>query len=196
MCSALKHGVSSYQAWPTHENFTPVSREKLCNIKNNILHYSYHPKAAIETDAAQLYWDQLIVTDQTIVNNRPDIVVKDKGKEEVSIIDVSHPLDHNLQKTFTKKLRKYEEFSEEIRDMWQMSKIRILPIAISCNGIISKDHIIKLSKHDIPIYVLLRSMQRNVILESCRIVRKITNVVKWIRICEISHILFNPLEIL
>ena len=148
---------------------------KYCNIKDSTPYYKYQPKAVIETDTIQLYWNRPIITDKTVINNRPDIVLKDKASKIVTIIDVSHPLDHNLQKAFGEKLRKYEELAEEIRDMWRMEKVRTLPIIISCNGLVSNAQITELRKYEIPIHVF-RAMQRNVVLETCRIVRKVLNI--------------------
>lgn len=67
----------------------------------------------IETGTIQLSWNRTIITDKTVINNRPDILVKNKIKKTVTIIDVLHSLDHNLQKAFDEKLKKYEELAEE-----------------------------------------------------------------------------------
>ena len=116
-----------------------------------------------------------IITDKTIANNKPDLILMDKVKKEAVIIDLAHPLDHNLQKTFSEKKRKYIELAEEIKEMWSLERVELLPIVVSTNGLVPIQQPQELRKRNIPLYVL-RSIQRSVILETCRIIRKVCNL--------------------
>lgn len=135
-------------------------------------YYKYVPEAVNENQLYKIYWDRGIITDKTIINNRPDIVVIDKLKKTVTLIDVAHPLDHNIQRTITEKIRKYIDLAEEIKEAWKMEKAYILPVVISVTGLIPPEVPAEFIKHNLPLQ-LLSELQKSVILETCRIVRKI-----------------------
>jgi hypothetical protein len=68
----------------------------------------------IENNEVKKYWDREIRTDVKINPNRPDLILYNKEKSEVTITEVVIPLTSNIQKTYTTKISKYNELAQEI----------------------------------------------------------------------------------
>ncbi|TWW57464.1 hypothetical protein D4764_07G0001830 [Takifugu flavidus] len=64
-----------------------------------------------------------------VVANQPDIVVVDKHRKTVVVIDVAISSDSNIRKKEHEKLEKYQELKEEIERMWGM-KAAVVPVVI------------------------------------------------------------------
>ncbi|XP_064214079.1 uncharacterized protein LOC135266755 [Tribolium castaneum] len=139
-------------------------------------YYTYVPQPVIETDSWKVYWDITIRTDKTVAANRPDIVLHDKQRKEAFFIDIAHPNDNNLEKTEREKITKYFELSQEYKAIYKLNKVTVLPIIITSTGIISKNMETYLSKIHLDNKPMIRLMQKSVILETCRIVRKFLNI--------------------
>lgn len=134
--------------------------------------YEYLPKAVLENDQFKLYWDNLIVTDRSIQHNRPDIVLFDKEEGKVTIIDVTVPADDNISKAYTEKLTKYHDLAFEMKEMYRLNTVLILPLIITTNGLV-ESHLpdnIKLLDLDLE---LISTAQKEVILWTTRIVRMV-----------------------
>jgi hypothetical protein len=84
----------------------------------------------------KIYWDREIHTDVKINANRPDLILYNKEKSEVTITDVAIPLTSNIQKTYTTKISKYNELAQEIKKMWKVKKIHIQPVILSATGLL------------------------------------------------------------
>jgi hypothetical protein len=54
-------------------------------------------------------WDVLVTTDQTILANWSDIVLRDKKEKTHLLIDIAIPDDSNINKKETEKLNKYKD---------------------------------------------------------------------------------------
>ena len=77
-------------------------------LKVGIEPYRYFPKAVLENARYRLYWDTPMVTDRSIAHNRPDVVLIDKERKSVTVIDFIVPLDENLQRAYNEKKRNME----------------------------------------------------------------------------------------
>ncbi|TWW72943.1 hypothetical protein D4764_15G0003370 [Takifugu flavidus] len=64
-----------------------------------------------------------------VVTDQPDIVVVDKHRKTVVVIDVAIPSDNNIRKKEHEKLEKYQGLKEEIERMWVM-KATVVPVVI------------------------------------------------------------------
>ncbi|KAI5714587.1 hypothetical protein M8J77_002109 [Diaphorina citri] len=140
-------------------------------INNKDPHYKYDPEPILENESHKLYWDTTIITDRRLPANRPDIVLIDKIQKNVKLIDIAHPNDHNILITMGEKIRKYQDLGIEIKDMWNMDKVEIVPVVVSTNGLIHPSLYEHIKKIQLPHYVI-QKVQKNVLLETCRIVRK------------------------
>jgi hypothetical protein len=83
-----------------------------------------------------MYWNRDILTDRTIAHNRPDITLINKTKRTVYLIDVAIPNTPNLEKKYNEKIQNYLPLAEEIKSVWKLNSVTIVPIIISATGVI------------------------------------------------------------
>ncbi|TWW77705.1 hypothetical protein D4764_12G0010950 [Takifugu flavidus] len=87
------------------------------------------PPKGVENEQAKILWDFQTQTDKMVVANQPDIVVVDKHRKTVVVIDVAIPSDSNIRKKEHEKLEKYQGLKEEMERMWGM-KATVVPVVI------------------------------------------------------------------
>ncbi|KAL0810623.1 hypothetical protein ABMA28_010737 [Loxostege sticticalis] len=134
-------------------------------------YYKYTPEPVLENSNYRLYFDRAILTDKTTHYNRPDITLQDKKNHKAYIIDIAIPNSHNMQNTISEKLTKYTDLKDEIKRMWRLAEVTIVPIVISTTGIIPRQLHQSLNTLQLPKYTYIQ-LQKAVILNTCRIVRK------------------------
>jgi hypothetical protein len=132
--------------------------------------YKYKPQTIIENDEIKLYWNQDILMDRTIAHNRPDITLINKMKKTVYLINVAIPNIPNLEEKYNEKLRNYLPLAEEIKSVWKLNSVIIVPIIIFATGVIPKSlHQSITTLHlDPNIYILL---QKTVVINTTTIVQ-------------------------
>ncbi|XP_075985623.1 uncharacterized protein LOC142982824 [Anticarsia gemmatalis] len=118
-----------------------------------------------------MYWDRSIITDRTIIANKPDIVVVDRSERVAVIVDITVPHDENLVKAEKDKEVKYLDLAHEIVDMWDVDSAIIVPIVVSVNGLIAKSLDQHLRRLALGSWVK-GLMQKAVLLGTARIVRR------------------------
>lgn len=160
-----------------HNTVASIVHQQLA-FKHNLVtqlmpYYKYLPAPVLENDCIKLYWDREIITDVCIRANRPDIVIYDKREKRVTLIDIAVPLDHNVQTTFSTKITKYHDLAEELRQMWHLQEIRIVPVIISATGIVPKTLLHSLE--ELGIEQQINNIQKATILGTCNIVRRFLN---------------------
>jgi hypothetical protein len=84
----------------------------------------YTPASVLENDNFKLYWNRSVLTDKTILFNRPDITFMNKKTKNKFLIDIAVPNTHNLAKTITDKQNKYQELANEICAMWKQMQFK------------------------------------------------------------------------
>jgi len=95
-------------------------------------YYQYQAKPVLENRNFTIYWDRSIITDRTIRNNKPDIVIHNKSNKTATLVDIACPLDHNISSTESEKILKYIDISTEIKDMWKLKETpKVIPLIIS-----------------------------------------------------------------
>ncbi|CAK1586333.1 unnamed protein product [Parnassius mnemosyne] len=141
-------------------------------VDRKLPYYKYMPEAVLENDRARLYWDRAIITDRTILANKPDIVLMDRAQSRIFLVDITIPYDENLVKAETDKRTKYLDLAHEVTDMWGGLPAEIIPVVVSANGLIPvslSGHLKRLGLRDGP---LQAQMQKAVLLDTARIVRR------------------------
>lgn len=134
-------------------------------------YYSYTPEPVIENENIKIYFDRTIRSGHTREHNRPDLTIVDKKTKSATIIDIAVPLSRNMIKTRHEKISKYSELAVEMKAMWNLTNIRIVPIIISSIGLIPKGLREDLaSLHLKP--DILKTIQKAVIIDTCHTVRK------------------------
>jgi uncharacterized protein (DUF1499 family) len=74
-------------------------------------------------------WNQAIQTDRQVLENRPDIIIKNMKDKICLLIDVAIPSDRNVIQMESEKKLKYKNLSIEIQRMWNM-KCFAIPVII------------------------------------------------------------------
>lgn len=140
-------------------------------IKSVVPYYKYTPNPVLENETSVLYWDRLMITDKSVDFNRPDIVLVNKKERKGYIADIAVPLTTNIFQTECQKIDKYQNLAIELKRIWKLRDIIIVPLVVSAEGAVSKrlpDFLVKLG---LPQH-LGSSMQKAAILQTCHIVRK------------------------
>ena len=97
--------------------------------------WTHHkPEQTLTVDGVHVLWDMPIVTDKKVKCNRPDIVIHDTEKRECTIIDVAVPACTNVVVKTADKLCKYKDLEIEIQKMWNLTKVRMIPIIVGALG--------------------------------------------------------------
>ena len=76
--------------------------------------YLHNLADVTRSDKCEIVYDQTIVTSRPVGANRPDIIVKDKVNKKTLIIDVSCPVDTNVEKKENEKISKYGPLRVEL----------------------------------------------------------------------------------
>lgn len=143
-------------------------------IENYIPYYKYNPLAVLQNSRNVLYWDRTIITDKPVAHNRPDIVLIDELNKQGLLIDIAVPLTHNLEETEKTKLIKYQDLAVEIKNVWKLKKVTVIPLVISVEGVITKNF-----KKNLELLGIKQNfsflLQKTCILHTCRIVRQFLN---------------------
>jgi hypothetical protein len=92
-----------------------AQRHKL--ITTDDPYYKYEPQPVLANKSTKVYWNRPVITDQTFLANRPDIIIIDKINKTAKLIDLAHPNDHNLNTSFSNKITKYKELADQIKAM-------------------------------------------------------------------------------
>ena len=112
----------------------------------------------------------MIQCDRAVQARRPDIVVVDKEKKDVKIIDTAIPGDNRVKGKEQEKIEKYQQLKEQIGNLWNMKKVTVIPVVIGALGCISycfEDHMEKIG-----IDVKLQVIQKTALQGTARILRQ------------------------
>ena len=112
----------------------------------------------------------IIITDRTIPNNKPDIIIHDNEKGTCMLIDVAISGDRNVIKKEAEKILKYKELTIEIQRMWKV-KTSVVPVIIGATGTILKSFRKYIS--NIPGNQEVKELQKTAILGTAYILRKV-----------------------
>jgi len=115
-------------------------------------------------------WDLPVVTDQTILANRPNVVLHEKGEKACLLNDIAILDDSNINTKETEKLSKYQDLENEVSRMWK-GRTKIVPVIIGALGTITKglDKNLRL----LPYHVLAIELQRNTLINTAHIIGKV-----------------------
>lgn len=153
---------------------TELSLKYKC-INERIPYYNYVPMNVLENDACKLYWDREILTDRTVQHNRPDICLLDKLKKEIYLIDIAVPAPTNVNRKHQEKIDKYTLLAQDMKEVWGVDRVSVVPIVIGSTGEIPKQLLHNLKKLELNQNLYIQ-LQKSVILATCNIMRKVLNL--------------------
>lgn len=158
-----------------HDNIGKILHQELLKkygILSSLLpYYKYNPESVIDCPAYLVYWDRTILTDTSVPCNRPDIVIYNKMEKNIILVDFAVVNNNNLESTYSTKIQKYTALCFELKDLWRANTAITIPVIISTTGLVPKTTILALERLGVPKRVVY-SMQKSVILDSCRLVRE------------------------
>ena len=83
-------------------------------------------------------WDMTIQCDHIIEATRPDIVVVEKESNKSIIMDVASPWDHRVYEKESAKIEKCQDLKIEIRKLWAMRRVEVVPVVVGALGAVTK----------------------------------------------------------
>ena len=129
--------------------------------------YEHTPKKVEDNENFILLWDFSKQTDKKLDHNHPDIVFVDKENKNRLIIDIACPGDRRVDIKQEEKINKYLDLAIEIKELWKMKGVKVVPVVIGVLGTIPKrleDYL-----RNINTEIELAALQRTVLLGSARI---------------------------
>ncbi|WUR02149.1 reverse transcriptase [Vairimorpha necatrix] len=93
----------------------------------------------MENDRAEIRVDTRISTNIKVTHNKPDILVFDKKKKEILIVEVGITNQDRLTIVENEKLRKYDLLANEL-GLIHKSRTRIVPYVMTWDGVVTKYH--------------------------------------------------------
>ena len=112
-----------------------------------------------------------ILTSRRIEHRRPDIVVVNKKESTCDTIDVVVPGDKRVNLKEIEKIENYSELRREVKKIWQLKEVRVIPIVIGSLGTISNKFENGLEKLNLKSSIEL--MQKTALLGTAKIIRKV-----------------------
>ena len=100
---------------------------------------SHSVQETVSGPEATIVVDTRVKTDVKIQHNRPDIIVHDKKRKEIILVEIGITSQDRLQQVETEKQHKYDLLAKEMGIMYK-SKTRIIPYVLTWEGIVTKHH--------------------------------------------------------
>ena len=175
MCECEKLAQKEYKR--RHDNVAKKVHWDLCK-KNGLEHsekwYEHTPDGVVESDHVKILWDINVQCDNVIPARRPDIIVIDKEKKEALIVDIAVPADIRVAEKEKEKIEKYQDLKREIKRLWKLRTVQVVPVVIGALGCVTKEFERWLENLNIEPEVGV--MQKAALLGTARILRKVLEV--------------------
>jgi Reverse transcriptase (RNA-dependent DNA polymerase) len=133
--------------------------------------WSHQAEKVLENDDFKVLWDFSIRTDKVIEAHRPDIVIVDKRSKEALLVDVAIPGDARVASKEIEKINKYQDLAIEVQRLWELRKVKVVPIVIGALGAVPvafRKHLKSLNINDVSV----EQLQRTAILGTANILRR------------------------
>ena len=157
-----------------HDNVARKVHWDICK-KNGLEHsgkwYEHAPEGAVENEEIKVLWDINIQCDSLIEVRRPDLIVIDKKEQKGIIIDIAVPADVRVEEKEKEKVEKYQDLKREIRRLWKLRNVEIVPVVIGTPRSVSTEFDRLIGKLRITCNVGV--MQKTALLRTARILTKI-----------------------
>ena len=88
----------------------------------------------VANEAFKVLWDFNAQCDRMVEARRPDIVFLDKQAMEAKTINNAILGDAREKDKELEKIEKYQLFREEIRKLWKLKKVTVVPVVIGALG--------------------------------------------------------------
>ncbi|KAL1457576.1 hypothetical protein WDU94_007789 [Cyamophila willieti] len=108
---------------------------KVLEVDPTLSDDEYEPEAVLENEKYKLLWDlEIAIPDRQLYYNRPDMVIWNKKKNTVRIVDFAVVNYDKVLETRLKKMAKYSNLAKEIMRQWGVVDVKIIPIIVTTSG--------------------------------------------------------------
>ena len=83
-------------------------------------------------------WDVIIHCYREIKARKPDIVPVNRNEISCAIIDIAIPGDIRVGEKEKQNIERYQELNREIKRMWKIRSIKVIPMVVGSLGSTSK----------------------------------------------------------
>ena len=128
----------------------------------------------MEDDDVKLIWDINIQCDNVIETRRSELILVNKKAKSCVIIDVVIPGDCRIHEKKIKKIEKYQNLKKELKRLWSLKKVEVVPVDVGALGCISKGFSGWMETLGIKLDVGM--LQKSVLLGTARILRKVLDM--------------------
>ncbi|XP_066930545.1 uncharacterized protein [Clytia hemisphaerica] len=122
---------------------------------NDHIWYNYTPPPVIENHQTKILWDFSIQTDHHLQHNKPDILILHKNQRRAIIVDIAVPNDSNIANKRIEKIRKYTDLAIELKAMWNLDRVEIVPFVIGATGVFYKQFDKDIEKLELNVGVMM-----------------------------------------
>ncbi|XP_066934429.1 uncharacterized protein [Clytia hemisphaerica] len=138
---------------------------------NDHIWYNYTPPPVIENHQTKILWDFSIQTDHHLQHNKPDILILHKNQRRAIIVDIAVPNDSNIANKRIEKIRKYTDLAIELKAMWNLDRVEIVPFVIGATGVFYKEFDKDIEKLELNGMLRHEMCQKIILLGTAHIVR-------------------------
>ena len=133
--------------------------------------YEHAPEGVVENEEVKILWEVIIQCVREIKARKPDIVLMNKNKRNCAKIDIAMSGDMRVSKKENEKTERHQELKREIRRMWNIRSIKVIPVVVGALGSTSK----KLKKciEELGVVRSTTLLQKTALLGTARILRKV-----------------------
>ena len=123
-----------------HDNIAKKVHWDICKksgLEHNEKWYEHAPEGAEENEEIKILWDINIQCDNLIEARRPDLIVIDKKEQKGINIYIAVPANVRVEEKEKEKVEKYQDLKNEIRRLWKLRNVEIIPVVIEALGSVS-----------------------------------------------------------
>ena len=136
--------------------------------------YEHRAEKVLENDSVKLLWDFHVQSDHVIEHCRPDLLLVKKKTKEAVIIDIAVPGDVRITEKEQEKILKYQDLKREIKTVWQLRKVSVVPIVIGALGTITPNF--RRYLDSVSCKLRVSNLQKTALLGSAHILRKVLEI--------------------
>ena len=119
----------------------------------------------------KILWDVMIQCYREIKARKPNIVVVNKNEKSCAIIDIAIPGDIRVSKKEKENIERYQKLKREIKRMWNIRSIKVIPVAVRTLCSTSKK--LKSSIEELGVIISTALLQKTTLLRTSLIFKKV-----------------------
>ena len=137
-CECKKLAQREYKR--RHDTAAKLVHWKLCekhNLESKEKWHEHCPEGSVEDDF-KLIWDINIQCDNVTEARKPYLILVNKKAKSCVFNDVAIPDDCRIGEKETEKIEKYQNLKTELKRLWSLDKVEVVPVVVGALGCISK----------------------------------------------------------